>query len=73
MSVLSLGVVLLTGCGENGVTNDWAGTIEQLPNGATRVTNPPIGLWASGNVWTLDPAVVVGGTDGDGPAAFGSI
>jgi 6-bladed beta-propeller len=51
----------------------WAGTFEQLPNGAVRVTNPPGGLWQEEDAWRLQPEFAIGKVEGEGADVFGSI
>jgi hypothetical protein len=52
----------------------WRGSVEQLPNGAVKVTNPPDGVWTSADPdWRLIPDVVIGEADGDDAHVFGAI
>jgi hypothetical protein len=65
-------VVVLAACG--GVdSGDWAGTVETLPNGAVRVTNPSRGMWEDGRPWRLEPAVTIGQEDGPEATVFGAV
>jgi hypothetical protein len=65
-------VVVLAACG--GVdSGDWAGTVETLPNGAVRVTNPSRGVWEDGQPWHLSPVLVLGEEEGAGPALFSAV
>jgi len=41
-------VLLLAGCGGDDAGEHWAGTVDTLPNGAVRVSNPATGVWAEG-------------------------
>jgi hypothetical protein len=66
-------VVFIVGCSGADADADWAGTIETLPNGVVRVTNPTAGLWSADNGWQLDEELVLGDEDGEGPAVFGSV
>jgi hypothetical protein len=64
---------LCNACSGTDESTRWAGTIETLPNGAIRVTNPPDGLWEDDNAWQLEQELVLGQTDGEGAAVFASI
>lgn len=65
-------LALLTACGVDGGAR-WAGTVDTLPNGGVRVTNPAQGLWDQGRPWQLVPALVVGAEDGPEETVFGAI
>lgn len=52
---------------------NWTGTVETLPNGAVRVTNPPQGLWVNGSGWRLVSEFVLGEVEGDGAEVFAAI
>lgn len=65
-------VLLLAACAADG-SDRWAGTVETLPNGAVRVTNPAQGLWGEGDGWRLVPELAVGDVDGPEATTFGAI
>lgn len=64
-----LGLLACSGSQDAG----WAGTFEQLANGAVRVTNPATGLWQDEEAWRLEPAITIGKVEGTGADVFGSI
>lgn len=65
-------LVLLTAtC--SGTERDWGGTVEALPNGASRVVNPARGLWENGSAWRLVPELVIGETDGAEATTFAAV
>ncbi len=66
-------LVLGAGCGGTGSSDRWTGSIETLPNGAVRITNPARGLWEDGTPWRLVPDLVLGKVEGDGADVFGAI
>lgn len=51
----------------------WQGTIETLPNGATRVTNPEEGFWTNGSRWHLRQELVLGSIEGGDATEFTAI
>jgi hypothetical protein len=63
--------MLLAGCGA--ADADWAGTVETLPNGTSRVVNPARGLWTSESAWRLVPELVIGEADGPEETTFAAI
>jgi hypothetical protein len=69
LSALLLGLA----CGSADDGEGWAGTMETLPSGGVRVTNPAGALWTSENAWRLEPQLVLGNTSGDGADVFASI
>jgi hypothetical protein len=66
-------VFLSFGCDGEGGGSDWAGSVETLPNGAVRVTNPAEGLWADGGQWTLTEELVLGRIDGPEEEVFSNL
>jgi hypothetical protein len=66
-------LLLLAACGRTEAAHDWSGTVEKLPNGATRVTNPARGLWTDSSAWRLVPELQVGEAEGDAATTFGSV
>lgn len=61
--------LLLAGCRGADVEGRWGGSVDTLPNGAVRVTNPAEGLWQrGGTTWRLVPELAIGAVDG--PEAF---
>jgi 6-bladed beta-propeller len=74
VAVFRIGVVaLITSCGGGESGGNWGGTIETLPNGGVRVTNPAEGMWDGGDAWRLERELVLGSVDGTGPDVFASI
>jgi hypothetical protein len=66
-------VALVVACGGADAGGHWGGTVETLPGGAVRVTNPSRGLWEDGRPWRLVPALVLGEEDGPAATVFGAI
>jgi hypothetical protein len=66
-------VALLAACGGVDAGGRWTGTMETLPGGAVRVTNPSRGVWESGRPWRLEPALVLGQENGPEATVFGAI
>lgn len=66
-------MLLVTGCGFTDDGADWQGTVETLPNGATRVTNAGQGLWADDGGRQLEPELVLGTVDGPGETVFAQV
>jgi hypothetical protein len=66
-------VTLVAACGGGDGGARWTGTVDTLPSGAVRVTNPPRGIWEGGRPWRLSPALVLGEEEGAGPTLFGGI
>ncbi len=64
---------LVASCSDAGTAGDWAGTVETLANGATRITNPERGLWQDGSPWRLEPELVLGKVEGEDADVFASI
>ena len=64
-------VAVLAGCAE--ADERWSGSVETLPNGATRVTNPAQGVWREGSAWALVPELRLGEVEGSEATVFGSI
>lgn len=69
----AIALALMPACAGKDAGADWAGTIETLPGGAVRVTNPRAGVWDGGTPWSLRQELVLGEEDGEGPAVFASI
>lgn len=73
-AVPSLALLLVAvACARDDSAALWAGIIETLPGGAVRVTNPSSGLWSGDDSWQLQRELVLGETDGESAAVFGSI
>jgi hypothetical protein len=66
-------LILLAGCAPGDASERWQGTIETLPNGAVRVTNPAAGVWTDEDRWRIVPVLTLGDIEGDGPDVFSSI
>jgi hypothetical protein len=66
-------VACFIACSGSDADADWAGTIETLPNGAVRVTNPASGLWATESAWQLRQELVLGDEDGELPSSKGML
>jgi len=66
-------LLLLGACGRTDAPRGWSGTVEKLPNGAVRVTNPAHGMWADSAGWRLVPELQVGEAEGDAATTFGSV
>jgi hypothetical protein len=73
--VLSVLVVASVACGEASqrAAPGWAGTMDTLPSGHVRVTNPAHPLWAPDEAWRVTEISRIGRMDGPGPDAFGSV
>jgi hypothetical protein len=65
-------VLLMAGCGAD-ADGPWNGSIETLPNGAVRVTNPAEGIWEVDAGWRLVPELVLGTVDGPEQTVFASV
>lgn len=65
-------VLLMAGCGAD-ADGPWNGSVETLPNGAVRVTNPAQGIWEADAGWRLVPELVLGTVDGPEPTVFASV
>lgn len=65
-------ICLIAACGgmDGG---DWAGTVEMLPGGIVRVTNPPEPIWAEDGGWRLEPELTLGSVEGEGADVFGTV
>ncbi|MCI0432527.1 MAG: 6-bladed beta-propeller [Gemmatimonadetes bacterium] len=70
-SLLAAALIAGSGCADS--SDAWVGTVERLPNGLVRVTNPAQGVWESGAPWRLESELVLGSIEGDRPDAFGAI
>lgn len=63
-------LLLLTAClGEEG---EWAGTVTDSA-GVAIVTNPPEGMWADGEGWTLEEELRIGSIEAEPEYQFGQI
>lgn len=72
-AICLIGFLLLSACSPD-AGPEWGGTVEHLPNGKVKVTNPPEGVWAKdGQPWQLQPEVTIGELDGDEASVFGAI
>jgi hypothetical protein len=59
------------GCGDRGAAPGWSVVIDTLPNGAPLVRNlPPDPIQAR---WVIEPELLVGTLDGEGPEQFGQV
>lgn len=65
--------ILMVACFTGGGDAGWSGTVEELPNGAVRVVNPPSGVWGAENRWRLVPALVLGALEGEEEEVFASV
>lgn len=72
--ILGLAVFVLGGCAgtDAGSAARWTTTVDTLPDGRVHVVNTPP---ASGirPMWVIEPEVVIGSVDDEGPTAFGLI
>ncbi len=68
-----LSFLLLAACAGANAADEWTGTVETLPNGVVRVSNPPKGMWPEGRGWRLEPELALGDEDGPEPFIFASI
>lgn len=71
-TLLAVVVLSVVACDRPG-GDRWQGTIETLPNGATRVTNTEEGLWTSGSRWHLTQELVLGSVEGGRATEFTSV
>jgi hypothetical protein len=69
-SCLALTSFFLVACGEGGTS--WAGTMTDSA-GVTLVANPPEGLWAPGEEWTVTEEYRIGGMDAPTESQFGQV
>jgi len=69
---MAAGLALL-GCVACGESGNFAGTIEALPDGRVRVTNPESGIWSSGGAWQLIQDLAIGAVEGTDAEVFGQI
>lgn len=67
-----VGTVLL-GCAETRPGSEWTGTLDTLPGGLVRISNPEVGLWDAETQWHVVEEVRLGAMDGEGPEVFGQI
>jgi hypothetical protein len=70
-SSIAVLVLLTSGCSAGDAP--WAGSVEALPGGGSRVRSPAAGLWPADGGWALTPEVRIVRTDGVGPDLFGRI
>lgn len=72
-----LTVVAFVACGGAGDRRvaTWSGTVDTLPNGAVRVSNPPMGLWEAGaeTPWKVVPETEIGALQGAPETVFSSV
>jgi len=73
--LLPLLPLLSVGCGGEaaGSVSRWSGTMDTLPSGLVRVTNPAEGVWDSTRAWRVVEELRIGTVEGDGPDLFGEI
>jgi len=64
-------VAVLAGCADR--DERWSGSVETLPNGAVRVTNPAQGVWRERSAWALVPELRLGEAEGPEATVFASI
>lgn len=67
-----LAVWVLT-CGCVDTAEQWRGTVEELPNGALRITNSRHGVWHDDSGWSVAPVLRHGEVEGPEAIAFGAI
>jgi hypothetical protein len=70
---LWLGLLLSASCAGPMADADWAGTVEELPDGRVRVSNPREGVWSEEERWVLRPTLRIGALEGDPAYLFGTI
>jgi len=73
-SALGLIVFALVGCvgADVGAGARWTTTVDTLPDGRVRVVNTPPAAGIR-PTWVIEPEVVLGSVDDDGPTNFGQI
>ena len=71
--VVALLVLLNSSCSSEGPGRGWTGTVEELPNGAVRVTNPAEGVWQESEPWRLVPEFSLGVVEGEDREVFAAI
>lgn len=69
--VLIAAVTFTAGCGDTDA--GWAGTIDTLESGVVVVTNPPEGVWAPGEAWSVTEELRIGSAMAEGPELFGQV
>jgi hypothetical protein len=65
--------LLLLACADTEARVEWQGVVDTLPNGATRVANPSMGLWRAGAEWRLERELEIGVSDGPEALIFSAI
>jgi hypothetical protein len=65
--------LLTAACAGADESGAWAGSVETLPNGGTRVLNPAAGAWQGESSWNLVPELVIGATEGPEEETFGAL
>lgn len=76
LALAALWILPLVACGGGSEpTVAWSGSVDTLPNGAVRVSNPPVGLWEAGveTPWKLVPETEIGALQGDPETVFSSV
>lgn len=66
-------LLLLAGCDGADANRRGSVTVETLPNGAVRVTNPAQGLWSDDSSWRLVPELQLGELDGAEAMMFAAV
>jgi 6-bladed beta-propeller len=66
-------LLLLAACARTDALRGWSGTVEKLPNGAVRVTNPAQGVWTDSSAWRLVPELQIGDAEGAAATTFASV
>lgn len=65
-------LLLVAACGGDAESR-WSGSVETLPNGAVRVSNPAQGVWEEETRWRLTQEQVLGTIDGPEPTVFAAV
>jgi hypothetical protein len=65
--------LLTTACTGTDESGTWAGSVETMPNGGTRVVNSAAGIWQGESSWNLVPELVIGTTEGPEEETFGAL
>lgn len=75
LSLLAAVALLSAACGADAgaAASEWEGTMETLPNGAVRASNPEHGIWKPGEEWKLVEELRIGSMEVEGPELFGDI
>jgi hypothetical protein len=73
-SICLVMMLAVVGCGsEERALARWKGSIDTLPNGVIRVSNPETGIWKEKERWRIVEDMRIGKSKGTGPDVFHSI